>query len=71
METPYAEEAKVSLPEDESILEELGLHYRSDLDRLWDNLVRECRLFEPHRQAAIKLAKRIWQRQGLPPGSSH
>jgi len=67
----YAGEAKVSLPEDEGILEELVLHYRSDLDRLWDNLVRECRLFEPHRQAAIKLAKKIWQRQGLPPGSSH
>ena len=65
----YGGESTVSLPEDESILEELVLHYRSDLKRLWDNLVRECRRVEPHRQAAIKLAKKIWRKQGLPPES--
>ena len=63
----YGGEANVSLPEDESILEELVLHYRSDLKRLWDNLVSECRRVEPHRQAAVRLARRIWQQYGLPP----
>ncbi|MCK4509698.1 MAG: hypothetical protein KAU27_14205, partial [Desulfuromonadales bacterium] len=67
----YTGEAKVSLPEDESLLEELVQNYRSDLDRLWDNLVRECRSFEPHRQRAIKLARKIWQQQSLPPESAH
>ncbi len=63
----YTGEAKVSLPEDESLLEGLVQNYKSDLERLWDNLVRECRRFEPHRQRAIKLARKIWQQQGLPP----
>lgn len=57
---------KVSLPEDEGVLEELILRYRSDLEQLWDNLIRECRRVEPHRQAAINLARKIWQQQGLP-----
>jgi hypothetical protein len=63
----YAGKETVSLPEDEHILEEIVLRYRSDLERLWDTLIRECRRFEPHRQAAIKLARRIWKQQGLPP----
>ncbi len=63
----YAGEETVSLPEEESILEEIVLRYRTDLERLWDTLIRECRRFEPHRQAAIKLARRIWKQQGLPP----
>lgn len=63
----YRGDAKVSLPGDEKLLEELVLHYRSDLKRLWDNLARECRRAEPHRQASIKLARKIWQQHGLPP----
>lgn len=63
----YGGETKVSLPEDESLLAELILQYRSDLKRLWDSLVRECRRVEPHRQSAIKLANKIWQQHGLPP----
>ena len=63
----YAGKETVFLPEEEPLLEEIVLHYRSDLERLWDNLIRECRRFEPHRQAAIKLARRIWKQQGLPP----
>lgn len=66
----YAGKTSVSLPEDERILEELVLRYRSDLERLWDNLVRECRSLEPHRQVAIKLARKIWQQRGLPPEST-
>jgi len=67
----YAGESKVSLPEDEAVLEDLVRHYRNDLERLWNDLVRECRRFEPHRQATIKLAKKIWQRQSLPPENTH
>ena len=63
----YTGKETVSLPDDETVLEEIVLHYRSDLERLWDNLIRECRRFEPHRQVAIKLARRIWKQQGLPP----
>ena len=65
----YAIHGRISLPADESILDEMLQHYRSDLDRLWDNLVRECRRFEPHRQAASRLARKIWQQHGLPPWS--
>jgi hypothetical protein len=67
----YSGEAKVSLPADEGLLEELVQSYRSDLEQLWDKLVRECRRFEPHRQTAIKLARKIWQLQGLPPEGAH
>ncbi len=63
----YAGKKTVSLPEEEPVLEEIVLRYSSDLERLWDNLTRECRRFEPHRQVAIKLARKIWKQQGLPP----
>ena len=63
----YTGAAKVSLPTDNDLLEELVKNYRSDLGRLWDSLNRECRRAEPQRQAAIKLARKIWQQQGLPP----
>jgi len=56
----------VDLPKDERLLEELLDKYRIDLKLLWDNLARECRREEPHRQAAIRLARRIWRQQGLP-----
>jgi predicted nucleotidyltransferase len=64
----HAERSGVDLPKDEGLLEELLEKYRADLKRLWNNLVKECRLEEPHRQAAIRLARRIWRQQGLPPG---
>ncbi len=63
----YSGATGVDLPLDEQLLAELVGHYRSDLQRLWDNLIRECRSCEPHIQAAVKLAKKIWQQQGLPP----
>lgn len=63
----YNLEKKVSLPENESLLAELVLEYQTDLERLWETLTSECRLSEPHRQAAIKLARKIWRQQGLPP----
>lgn len=63
----YTDEEKVSLPEDELILADIVEKYRSDLERLHTDLMRECRRVEPHRQQAIKLAGRLWQQQGLPP----
>lgn len=63
----YTGQKRVSLPEDEQILAEIIQLYRADLCRLRNELMSECRRFEPHRQLAIKLAARIWQQQGLPP----
>jgi hypothetical protein len=59
----------VDLPIDEQLLETLLERYRADLKLLWDNLVKECRRAEPHRQAAIRLAQKVWRKQGLPPYS--
>jgi hypothetical protein len=67
----YSGATKVSLPKNENTIEALVKSYRSDLNRLWDSLTRECRRFEPRRQTAVKLARRIWQQQGLPPESIH
>ncbi len=65
----YAGEGRVSLPKDERILEELVKNYRTDLRCLRDKLIRECRRFEPNRQAAINLSRKIWRQKGLPPES--
>ena len=56
----------LDLPADEALVEKLVGSYRADLARLWDVLVSECRRSEPRRQSAINLAKKIWQKQGLP-----
>lgn len=66
----YSGQTRVALPEDEELLTELVTRYRTDLQRLWDSLARECRRIEPQRLAAVKLARRIWQQQGLPPASA-
>lgn len=66
----YTEQAGVFLPTNEELLAELVARYRTDLQQLWDTLVRECRRVEPHRLAAVKLARKIWQQQGLPPESA-
>ncbi len=63
----YTEATQVSLPQDDSITESLTRSYRTDLNRLWDNLTRECRRAEPRRQVAINLARKIWRQRGLPP----
>ena len=63
----YSGSSKVLLPTDEDLLEGLVQRYRADLKRLWDNLARECRRVEPQRQAAVRLARKIWRQQGLPP----
>ena len=53
-------------PENHANLEQLLSEYIDDLTRLWDHLVRECRRAEPHRRRALTLARKIWQKQGLP-----
>lgn len=63
----WSGENYVDLPQDRTTLEHILFKYRADLNSLWDKLTRECRRVEPHRIAAIKLAKTIWRQQGLPP----
>jgi hypothetical protein len=60
---------EVELPENRGLLEDILYKYRNDLKCLWDTLNRECRKIEPQRQAAIKMARKIWSKQGLPPES--
>ena len=57
----------VEFPTDHDILEKILVNYRRDLDHLWEKLTKECRRVEPHRQSALRMAKKIWQDQGLPP----
>ncbi|MEJ2492247.1 MAG: hypothetical protein P8Y84_11645 [Desulfuromonadales bacterium] len=63
----HAGARQVKLPQDEAILASIVEKYRQELRSLWDQLIRECRRNEPHRQAALRLARRIWQQMGLPP----
>ena len=63
----YNDAESVSLPVEEEVLVQITSKYTSDLQRLWESLVRECRRVAPVRKTAAKLAKRIWNEQGLPP----
>ncbi|MGW8312883.1 MAG: hypothetical protein ACWGOL_06630 [Desulfuromonadales bacterium] len=65
----YSNEGRVSLPADDTILSEIVVRYRNDLNNLWGKLIRECRRREPVRHLAVKLANKIWQQHGLPPES--
>lgn len=58
---------EVELPEDLALLEKILNAYRKDLQVLWEALTRECRRADPHRHSALKMARKIWKRQGLPP----
>ncbi len=57
---------EVFLPRDDKLLAELVRQYRSDLQELWDDLVRECRRCQPGLKAALRMARTVWERQGLP-----
>jgi len=59
-----------TLPDDEELLEQIVTRYQADLQKLWSLLVRECRRVAPLRKTAVRLAKRIWDEQKLPPTSS-
>ena len=58
---------EINLPKDDSVLEKSFKKYQSDLSKLWDQLMRECRKSQPRRQSAINLAKSIWRQHKLPP----
>ena len=66
----HSDRTDVDLPKDEELLQRLLERYRVDRRRLWDNLIKECRRAEPHRQSAIRLAQKIWRQQWLPPDST-
>lgn len=63
----WTDQQYVDLPQEQNLLSEIVRKYREDLKLLWDKLTRECRKVEPRRQAAVKMAKRVWHQQGLPP----
>jgi hypothetical protein len=58
---------EIRLPKDDNVLEKSFKKYQSDLFKLWDQLMGECRRRQPQRQLAIKLAKSIWRQHKLPP----
>jgi hypothetical protein len=60
----------VDLPVDAELTELILKSYQQDLDRLWNDLTRECRRQIPRQKAALTLAKRIWRDQKLPPLSA-
>ena len=66
----HSDRTDVNLPKDEKLLQTSLERYRVDLKLLWDNLIKECRRTEPHRQSAIRLAQKIWRLHGLPPNST-
>jgi len=51
----------VELPTDPALTEELLQHYRSDLDNLWQSLLRECRRHLQSRRQAMNMARSIWK----------
>ena len=56
----------VALPTDPALTARLVAAYRSDLQRLWEQLLDECRRHRTHGHA-LALARRLWQERQLPP----
>jgi len=61
---------QVSLPDEPLQTAELINSYRSDLQRLWTDLLRECRRHLSRQQQVRNMARLIWQRHQLPPVES-
>lgn len=57
----------VDLPADPAVTARLVAAYRSDLQRLWEQLLAECRRHHPAPGKALALARRLWQERNLPP----
>lgn len=57
----------VDLPTDPALTARLVAAYRSDLQRLWEQLLDECRRHHPAQGKALALARRLWQERNLPP----
>ncbi|NJC88656.1 MAG: hypothetical protein FIB02_09020 [Desulfuromonas sp.] len=61
---------RVDLPTDPALTLRLIAAYREDLQRLWQDLVNECRRQQPAQKRALALARRLWRERGLPPVES-
>jgi len=57
---------QVNLPDEPLVTAELINSYRSDLQRLWTELLRECRRHLSRQQQVRSMARLIWQRHQLP-----
>jgi hypothetical protein len=57
----------VDLPVDPALTARLVAAYRSDLQRLWEQLLAECRRHHTAQGKALALARRLWQERNLPP----
>jgi hypothetical protein len=57
---------QVDLPTDPAFTARLIAAYRSDLQRLWQELLAECRRQRAGQRSALVLAQRLWQERALP-----
>jgi len=57
---------QVDLPTDPALTAQLIAAYRGDLQRLWQELLAECRRQHAGQRNALTLARRIWQERDLP-----
>lgn len=58
---------QVVLPADPVVTLRLIAAYQEDLQRLWQQLVDECRRHHPAQRKALALARRLWRERNLPP----
>jgi len=61
---------RVELPTDQALTMRMIDAYRNDLQRLWQELLSECRRHHPTQRAALSLARRLWRERNLPPMAS-
>jgi hypothetical protein len=57
---------QVGLPTDTALTARLIAAYRDDLQRLWLELLAECRRQRPGQRSASTLARRLWRERALP-----
>jgi hypothetical protein len=57
----------IALPVDPLLTARLVAAYRADLQRLWHELVSECRRHHAGQNRALAVARRLWQERRLPP----
>ena len=57
---------QVKLPTDPTLTAQLIAAYRGDLQRLWQELLAECRRQHARQRSALTLARRLWRERALP-----
>jgi hypothetical protein len=57
----------VELPTEPAVTARLVGDYRRDLQRLWQELLDECRRHQATQRGALRLARRLWRERRLPP----